>query len=141
APRARSRDGAVRLPRRREHHARSGGAMMLAAVLGTIAIVALTIAVGVVIDRRIALLPRPEPHVEPKKLPGFAAGEAPSTAIRAGGSQLQRLRGSQRCPRCRAAMAGEHDDRVRFGERELTVIGFSCPQCGAKRTIYVEEPS
>ncbi len=114
---------------------------MLGAVLGTIAIVALAVAIGIVVDRRVTLLPRPEPHVEPKKLPGFAAGEAPSSAIRAGGSQLQRLRGSQRCPRCRAAMSGDHDDRVRFGERELTVLHFSCESCGEKRRIYVEESS
>jgi hypothetical protein len=115
--------------------------VIVAVVVGTIAIVAITVGIGVVIDRKVGLVPRAEVLAAPRRPPAFAAGEAPATAIRAGGRQLSRLRGSQRCPTCRAAMTGDRDERIRFGERELLVLGFSCSACGARRRLYIEDPA
>ena len=115
---------------------------MIVIVLGTIAIVAATIAAGVLVDRKWGLLPRPEQlraaSARPA-LPGHAAGEAPATAIRASSTaQLERLRAGQRCPDCRTIMSGEADDRVRFGGRELRVLRFRCGTCSMRRALYVE---
>ena len=74
-------------------------------ILGTIAIVLITVAVGLLINRKHKLLPDPatlSPAATPKpKPPQHAAGEAPATAIRARDSQLANLR-NQRCAKCRA---------------------------------------
>jgi hypothetical protein len=110
--------------------------VIIAAVIGTIAIVALTVAVGITIDRKAKLVPSPEGVA--KKPAGYAAGEAASTAIRANADQINRLRASQRCPSCRGAMVGEPDDHVTFDNRTLLVLAFLCERCGARRSLYVE---
>jgi len=113
--------------------------VIAAVVVGTLAIVAVTIAIGLAIDRRGAVMPRAQAP-DATRAPAFRAGEAPATAIRAGGRQLARLRATQRCASCRAPMIAGADDRVRFGDRELTVIGFHCAACGARRSLYLEVP-
>lgn len=115
---------------------------MIGAIVGTIAIVLVTVAIGLWIDRRKPLLPRPEDFEEPAKLPPpqHAPGEAPSTAIRASESQLANLRSSQRCTACRGTMTHDAaiDDRVRYDDRDLLVLHFTCDRCSAKRSLYVE---
>jgi RNase P subunit RPR2 len=110
-------------------------------VLGTIAIVLITIAVGVLVDRKHSILPKPTELMVDKKPPPqpatHGAGEAPATAIRTRASQLAKLR-AQRCPTCRAEMRNDADDTVRYDERELIVLHFTCPACAARRTLYVE---
>lgn len=103
------------------------------AVVGTLAIVAVTVAIGVFVDRKTSIVPAVRPAA-----PSHTAGEAPASAIRAGATQLARLRASQRCPACRAAMLGAPDDAVRYGERSLLVLQFRCPACAARRALYVE---
>jgi hypothetical protein len=112
---------------------------VIGTILGTVAIIAVAIAIGVVVDRKIDLLPRPEKLAEPRpKLPGHAAGEAPATAIRAGGAQRATLRATQRCKACRTVLVADgDDDHVRYDDRELVVILFRCPNCGVKRALYV----
>lgn len=114
---------------------------MIGAIVGTIAIVLVTVAIGIWIDRRKPLLPRPDDFREPEKLPPpqHAAGEAPATAIRASESQLTNLR-AQRCTACRAQMTNDAatDDQVRYDDRDLLVLHFVCSKCGAKRSLYVE---
>jgi hypothetical protein len=105
-------------------------------IIGTIAIVVGTVAFGVVFDRKVGIAPK-DLAAGRKASSGYAAGEAPSTAIRASAAQLARLRESQRCGACRAAMTGDPDDSVRYDDRELIVLQFRCPSCAAKRTIYV----
>ena len=114
--------------------------MTIAAIVGTVAIVGLTIAIGVYIDRRVKLLPRAEDlaPAERNPPPKHAAGEAPATAIRARDAQQTRLRGSQRCTQCRAAMISEPDDTVRYDNRALLVLQFRCPECAARRALYVD---
>jgi hypothetical protein len=106
-------------------------------ILGTLLIVAISVAIGRYLDRRYAIIPRAEvlrPHP-----PGHAAGESPAMAIRVRPAQLATLRTSQRCADCRAALeANGSDAAIRFGERTLAVIHFTCPRCGRNRSLYVE---
>jgi hypothetical protein len=109
-------------------------------VIGTIAIVAATIAIGVLVDRKISLLPRPQELLEAgkPKQPRHDAGEAPATAIRARGAQLDRLRRSRRCPTCREPLVVEGDDEcVRYDDRELLVIHLRCTRCNEPHALYV----
>ncbi|HUJ61513.1 MAG TPA: hypothetical protein VLX92_23570 [Kofleriaceae bacterium] len=106
-------------------------------VLGTIAIVAAMIGGGVLLDRRIGVLPRPrELAAPPDRGPHHAPGEAPETAL---AGPLDRRRHGQRCPACRARMSCDpaSDQVVRYGDRELVVIALVCPKCAAHRGLYV----
>ena len=115
--------------------------MIIGTVIGTIAVVLITVLVGVLLDRKLGIIPRPAElkQADRKQLPAatHGAGEAPATALRVRASQLARLR-TQRCTACRAAMTNEADDTVRYNERELLVLHFACPRCGAKRRLYVQ---
>ena len=105
-------------------------------IVGTIVIVAAAIAIGLVLDRR--LRPRPQELQKSVRIPSHGVGEAPATAIRAGATQLAKLRASQRCRACRASVTHDgEDDHVRYADRELIVLHFRCPDCGAKRVLYV----
>lgn len=116
---------------------------MIGAIVGTIAIVLVTIAVGIWIDRKKAILPRPEDLAQQAKKPEpprHAAGEAPATAIRATAQQLATLRTAQRCTACRGPMTVDPaaDDHVRYDDRDLLVLHAVCDRCGARRSIYVD---
>jgi hypothetical protein len=111
---------------------------MIGAIIGTIAIVLVTIVIGLIVDRKAPLLPTPEDLApDRKKLETHAAGEAPSTAIRVRDAQLDRLRASQRCPRCRSKMESAPDDHVRYNDADLLVCHFKCVNCPGFRTLYV----
>ena len=113
--------------------------MIVGTVLGTIAIVLVVVVVGVLIDRKRALLPKPAELAEAseKKKPGaHGLGEAPVTAIRARPAQIAKLR-IQRCTRCRAELAAGPDDTVRYNDRALLVLHFTCERCGSKRSLYI----
>ncbi len=117
--------------------------MIIGAIVGTIAIVLVTVAIGIWLDRKRAFLPRPQDFAEqPRKPepPRHAAGEAPATAIRAGESQLKALRSTQRCAACRGPMTNDPatDDTVRYDERDLLVLHVTCATCNATRSLYVE---
>ena len=114
--------------------------MILGTIIGTIVIIAVTIAIGLFADRKVDVLPRPEALAKPPppRTPKYAVGEAAATAIRAGAAQLAKLRTSQRCPSCRALLAAGTDDRVRYADHELIVVQFRCTSCGRKRSLYVD---
>jgi len=114
--------------------------VILGTIVGTAVIVAITIAIGMIADKKLALLPRAEVLDPPRpRPPGHAVGEAPATAIRAGVAQLARLRASQRCRECRTVLvASEPDDAIRYNERALAVLHFRCPSCGRNQALYVE---
>jgi hypothetical protein len=109
-------------------------------IVGTVVVVAIVVAIGLVVDRRFGILPRPERlRAEESRKPAmtFQAGEAPATALAPNAAALARLRAA--APRCNldgAAMATAPDDTVRYGDRELLVLRFRCAQCGAARAVY-----
>lgn len=111
--------------------------MMLGIVLGTLGIVLAAVVIGLLVDRKVPVLPKPEAPPERAQLPAHTAGEAPATALRVRAEQLAKLRTSQHCPTCRAVMRGEPDDHVRYGDAELLVLRFSCTACEGRRTLYV----
>ena len=111
--------------------------MILGTIAGTCVIVAIVIAIGVFADKRFAIVPRAE--VLRPRPPDHVAGEAPALAIRAKPAQLSTLRATQRCEDCRSVLdANGPDDAIRFGERALAVLHFTCPRCGRRRSLYVE---
>jgi len=104
-------------------------------VIGTIAIVAATLGVGLVIERRwgprrLADAAKPQLH-EP--------GTAPATAIATTPGELELLRRTQQCPKCRAAMEVAADQRVTYDGSELLVLRLACPRCSTVRSVYVSE--
>ncbi|MEO6775494.1 MAG: hypothetical protein ABI467_21205 [Kofleriaceae bacterium] len=111
--------------------------MTFGTIVATCAIVALTVAIGMVADKRFSIVPRAE-ILRPRP-PGHAAGEAPALAIRTRPGQLARLRATQHCAACRASLApGGADDVIRFADRTLWVLHFTCPRCDRTRALYVE---
>lgn len=111
-------------------------------VLGTIAIVIVAVVLGIVIDRKVGLLPAPKDFEDPEKsdrkqLATHGAGEAPATALRVRDTQITKLRTSQRCATCRTAMIGEADDTVRYNDTDQLVLHFACPSCASKRAVYL----
>jgi hypothetical protein len=113
--------------------------MMIGAIIGTIAIVLVMIVIGLLIDRKAPILPKPQATAadELKKRSAHAAGEAPATALRARDDQLDKLRASQRCPQCRSTMQSGPDDHVRYNDADLLVCHFTCENCPGTRTLYV----
>jgi len=110
-------------------------------IIGTVVIVALTIAIGMYVDKKLHLAPRAEDLAAPPKPRSHDAGEAPSTAIRAGAAQLANLRARQRCKVCRTVLVADGaDEDVRYAERNLLVLRFVCAACPdiRKRSMYVE---
>jgi len=111
--------------------------VILGTIAGTCVIVAIVVVLGVLADKRFAIVPRAE--VLRPRPPGHVAGEAPALAIRARPAQLATLRATQRCEGCRAVLdANGADEAIRFGDRALAVLHFTCPRCGRKRSLYVE---
>jgi len=107
--------------------------MMLWTVLGTLAIVAVVIVAGVVIDRRFGILPRPrelreagKPGLKP---PAYGPGEAPETALDDPPRDL-------RCGRCRCETPLDRESRATYGDRELVIRRYRCPRCDAVASIY-----
>ena len=116
---------------------------MLGIILGTLGIVAVTVAIGVIVERRLRSDPSPEDletqkQRERRQLVTHAAGEAPSSALRVREPQIAKLRASQRCPQCRAEMQNDADDTVQYGDASLLLLHFSCPTCTTKRTLYID---
>src|SRR6185312_3340811 len=109
-------------------------------IIATVLIVLAVLAVGWQIDRRLGV--KPQQLVEgdkPPAPPPELAGETPAVAIRTKPAQLARLRANQRCSQCRNAMRSAGDDEaVRYDDRRLIVLHFTCPDCGQKRSLYVE---
>lgn len=104
-------------------------------VIGTIAIVAATMGLGVAIERRWG--PRRLAEGARAKLL-HGPGDAPETAIRASAGEIELLR-RQKCPRCRKPLDVGAEDRVTFGDGELLVLRFVCLRCGTVRSVYVTE--
>jgi|SRR5580704_10443344 hypothetical protein len=104
-------------------------------IVAVVLIVAATVAIGFWLDARYGVKPDQLAAGKPKLV---RAGETPATAIRTKPAQLERLRTTQRCPACRANMTAADDEAIRYDERRLIVLHFACPDCGRKRSLYVE---
>jgi hypothetical protein len=112
-------------------------------VIGTLAIVAGVIAIGVLIDRKWSLLPRKGEHARVAAAraapPPDPPGTTPATALRVPESRLTRLLDGQRCAACKKRIdvpAG--GEPVKLGDRNLVVYRLTCPSCSASRALYVE---
>jgi hypothetical protein len=110
------------------------------AILGTVGVVAVFIAGGLWLDRRVSVLPRPEelaagPDEARKERERHLPGAAPETAIQADAAAIAKL--ARRARHCRARMEREPDDLVRYGDGTLRVLRFRCAACGARDRVYV----
>ena len=109
-------------------------------IIGTLLIVLASVGVGLLIDRKWGVIPRKEKLLEAGrrglKLPGYAAGEAPSTAIDVSPGELEKLR-RKKCDACRGETDALADDRVTFDGRELLVVHARCRRCSRARSTYV----
>lgn len=108
-------------------------------IVGTIAIVAVMIAIGVIVDRKLGI--RPEQLAASSSRPLITIheiGEAPATALRATEAQLAKLRSSLHCKACRSLLEADGTDHdVRYAGEAMRVLGFRCPQCATRRPLYV----
>jgi len=106
---------------------------MLWTVLGTLGIVAVVVAAGLLVDRRFGILPRPRELREADRprplLPPHAPGEAPETALDGPPRAL-------RCRQCRRTTRLDDESRATYGDRELVIRRYRCPRCDAITTIY-----
>jgi hypothetical protein len=118
--------------------------MSIGVVLGTLAIVAGVIALGVVIDRRWSILPRKGEYAKAAAAraapPPDPPGTTPAAALRVPMARLPRLLAAQRCASCKKRIAGSPDDgeQIVLGERALVVFRLTCASCRASRALYVE---
>lgn len=110
-------------------------------VVGTIVVVLATVVLGVLADRKWGLLPDPKRLQEaqkPKPLPPpHAPGEAPATALELTAGDRERLIARTKCTACKATMTLTGEDTIRYDQRDLRVLRFTCPRCGATRSLYV----
>src|SRR5258705_3968164 len=113
--------------------------MSAGVILGTIGIVGAVVAVGMLIDRRWSILPRPGElaAIDPKAPQPDPPGTAPGTALRLTPSKLAAALGAQRCT-CKARMTAGPGEPIRFGDRELALYRLTCATCGATRALYVD---
>jgi hypothetical protein len=110
-------------------------------ILGTAALIGAFVALGLWIDRKFAVLPRPEALREAARprLPGgdHAPGTAPQSALAVAPAEQPRVIEGQRCDCAgRPRLAAEGTDEVRYGERRLTAVRLRCGACGAGRALY-----
>ncbi|MEZ4400176.1 MAG: hypothetical protein R3B06_09165 [Kofleriaceae bacterium] len=117
---------------------------MLWVLLGVAAIVSAFVVVGVVIDRRLPLLP---PAVEPTGAGGSPpppaapapverrAGETAATAVRVPAAWRAKLAPGT-CA-CGEPLAIASDEALRFDGEVLIVVRLACAACGHTRSVYL----
>lgn len=101
-------------------------------ILGTLAIVFATIAIGMFVDRKVGLLPHPDRLRRDRRLPAPGPGEAGANPLRLTEGELARARTQVCC----GPMTALPDDAVRVGHEQVTVLRFRCPRCGKQRSLY-----
>ena len=108
------------------------------AVLGTIGLVIVFVVVGVLVDRKVSLLPRPEELAQigkPRPLI-HAAGTAPETALACTADELTAHLAKRRCAcKGKVVRAGDHEP-IRYDGRELIVVPLTCASCGTHQRCY-----
>jgi hypothetical protein len=115
--------------------------MSVGVVLGTLAVVAAVIAIGVLIDRRWSILPRPEELRDEgaPKPPPDPPGTVASAPLRLTARKLSRALVAQRCVTCRTRLEAGPGEPIRFAGKELQLFRMTCGTCGAGRGLYVEQ--
>ena len=101
-------------------------------IVGTIAIVLASIAVGLFLDRKLGLLPDPRRLRPDRRLPAPGPGEAGANPLRLTTGELAKVRAQ----RCCGAMTQLPDDAVRVGNEQVTVLRFRCDKCATQRSLY-----
>ncbi len=82
-----------------------------------------------------------EPNHHRPRLSEMSPGEAPSTALPVNGREaLERAAASVRCEPCGRCLEGVEPrwSEMVFAGRLLASARWSCPGCGAERTVYFE---
>jgi hypothetical protein len=103
---------------------------MIWTILGTLGVIAAVIVTGVIVDRKLGLLPRPRALLEaPRRPPPHAPGEAPETALDAAPRDV-------RCRGCGLRTWPEGESRATYDGRELVIRRYGCTRCTAITTIY-----
>jgi|SRR5688572_2401837 hypothetical protein len=119
--------------------------MSTGAILGTIGIVIAVVAIGMLIDRRWGILPRPGELAAAgdakAKAKTAAAPEPPGTAaaapMRLTPKKLAAALTAQRCAGCGARVDAGPGEPIRYADAELQLFRLTCAQCGAARGLYV----
>lgn len=110
---------------------------MITVLLGTAAVVTVMVVIGLLIDRKVPLLPRATPPVAavPRhELP--IPGETAATAVQVPTSWRARI-AAGRCA-CGKPLAVRSDEPIRFAGRPLIVVRLACDACGHARSVYLE---
>jgi hypothetical protein len=107
-------------------------------ILGTIGVVAVVVIVGMWVDRRWGILPRPgELAAVEKAEPPDPPGTVASAPLRLTPKKLARALVAQKCAGCGARVAASEGEPVRYGAHELRLYRLTCPACGVGRGLYV----
>ena|SRR5689334_13803990 len=114
--------------------------MSAGVILGTIGIVGVVVTLGILIDRRWSILPRPGElaQLDPKAPKPDPPGTTPATALRLTPRKLTAALAAQRCTDCNSRLTAGAGDPIRLGDRALTVYRLTCSKCGASRALYIE---
>lgn len=112
--------------------------MIVWVVLGTAVIVTVFILGGMLLDRKVPLLPRSQPPVPPppKRLSDLAPGESAATAVRVPVAWRTKI-AAGRCS-CGQALAVQSDEPLRIADRRVVVVRLACGACGHARSVYLE---
>lgn len=112
---------------------------MIWIVLGTAAIVTAVVVAGLVIDRKVPLLPRAElatPAPPLARQPPLVPGETAATAVKVPATWRDRI-AAGKCA-CGQPLAVASDEAIRLGDRPLVVVRLTCAACGHARSVYLE---
>lgn len=114
--------------------------MSAGVIIGTLGIVGVVVALGMLIDRKWSILPRPGElaQIDPKAPKPDPPGTTPATALRLTPKKLVAALAAQRCAECNARLTAGDGEPIRLGDRALTVYRLTCPACSTGRALYVD---
>ncbi len=108
------------------------------AILGTLGLVIALVVIGVLVDRKVPLLPRSEDLEKIGKPvpPVHAAGTAPESALVGTAAELAAHLAKRRCA-CKGKLARTGpDEPLRYDGRVIVVVPLTCASCGAHHRAY-----
>jgi hypothetical protein len=109
---------------------------MMVVVLGTAAIVTIIVVVGLLLDRKVAILPRAEAAAPARREELPVPGATAHTAVKVPRSWRPRL-AAGRCT-CGKPLAVASDEAITLAGRPLVVVRLACVACGHARSVYLE---